>query len=88
MPTSHRSRSSRLSLAKMVCMIFVFLAAMAIVSPAQILTTLHSFAGPRMTAALPSQGSSRLLTATSTEQPRAAGPIIMGWSSKSLPQAH
>ena len=40
-----RGTVEKLSLSKMVCIVFVFCAATAIASPAQILTTLHSFAG-------------------------------------------
>ena len=43
MPTSHRLASTRFSLAKIACVIFVFCAATAIASPAQTLTTLASF---------------------------------------------
>jgi uncharacterized repeat protein (TIGR03803 family) len=45
MPTSHRSPSSRFSLAKIAHIVFLFCAAMAIASPAQTLTTLVSFDG-------------------------------------------
>ncbi len=43
-----------LSLLRMVCIVFVFRAATAIASPAQVLTTLHSFAGPSNEGAFPS----------------------------------
>jgi uncharacterized repeat protein (TIGR03803 family) len=36
---------NKLTLSKLVCILFAFCAATAIASPAQILTTLHSFAG-------------------------------------------
>ena len=45
MPTSHRSLSIRSSLAKLVCILFLFCAGMVIASSAQTFTTLASFAG-------------------------------------------
>ena len=51
-----RGTVEKLSLSKMVCIVFVFCAATAITSPAQILTTLHTFAGYPTDGASPNAG--------------------------------
>ena len=60
-------------LLNMVYVVFLFCAAAAIASPAQILTTLHSFDGAEGVIFLP-LGWYRPATATSTGQPHRVGP--------------
>ena len=63
-----------LSLLRMVCIVFVFCAATAIASPAQVLTTLHSFAGPPNEELSLAPDWCKPATGTSTGQPSGAGP--------------